>query len=92
MMVAQWLKSTTKGKGLTTEPSNNMPERLQGSFRERAKVLSGIQILRSGQSFLDGWVINYNLFRPHEGLGAKGISRRRTYQAAVQGVGGLGAP
>ena len=57
--------------GLTAPVNNNLSERLQGSFRQRTKVMRGLQSLKSGQHFLDGWVINYNLFRPHEGLGGR---------------------
>ena len=50
---------------------NNMSERLQGTFRERARVMRGLQSRESGQKLLDGWVINCNLFRFHEGLAGK---------------------
>ena len=60
-----------KSDGIHAEINNNMSERLQGTFRERAKVMRGLQSRESGQKFLDGWVINYNLFRPHESLGGK---------------------
>lgn len=45
--------------------------RTQGTFRHRSKVLQGLQTQRTGQQFLDGFVIDYNLFRPHEGLKGK---------------------
>ena len=51
--------------------NNNMSERLQGTFRQRTKTLRGLEGLKSGQRYLDGWVLNYNLFREHEGLGFK---------------------
>ena len=57
-----------QSEGMHSEFNNNLSERLQGTFRDRAKVMRGLQSLGSGQRFLDGWVINYNLFRPHEGL------------------------
>ena len=60
-----------KSDGIRAAINNNMSERLQGTFRERAKVMRGLQSRESGQKFLDGWVINYNLFRPHESLGGK---------------------
>ncbi|MDE2715609.1 MAG: DDE-type integrase/transposase/recombinase [Chloroflexota bacterium] len=58
-------------EGLHAELNNNMSERLQGSFRERSKVMRGLQSRESGQRFLDGWVLNFNVFRPHEGLKGK---------------------
>ena len=57
--------------GITAPINNNLSERLQGSFRQRTKVMRGLQSLETGQHFLDGWVINYNLFRPHESLGGR---------------------
>ena len=48
-----------KSDGIHAEINNNMSERLQGTFRERAKVMRGLQSRESGQKFLDGWVINY---------------------------------
>ena len=57
--------------GITAPINNNLSERLQGAFRQRTKVMRGLQSLETGQHFLDGWVINYNLFRPHESLGGR---------------------
>ena len=51
------------------EHHNNHSERLQGTIRDRDKVLRGLSSMESGQSYLDGWLVNYNLFRPHEGIG-----------------------
>ena len=60
-----------QSEGLASEINNNLSERLQGTFRLRSKVLRGLQTQRTGQKFLDGFVIDYNLFRPHEGLKGK---------------------
>lgn len=60
-----------QSEGLAAEINNNLSERLQGTFRHRSKVLRGLQTQRTGQQFLDGFVIDYNLFRPHEGLKGK---------------------
>ena len=57
--------------GLDSENNNNRSERLQGTIRDRDKVLRGLQSRESGQNFLDGWVIDYNLFRPHMALGER---------------------
>ena len=57
-----------QSEGLTAEINNNMSERLQGTFRQRTKTLRGLQNRESGQNYLDGWVLTYNLFREHEGL------------------------
>lgn len=54
-----------KADGIRAEVNNNLSERLQGTFRQRIKVLRGLHSKQTAQLFLDGWVINYNLFRPH---------------------------
>ena len=54
-----------------SENNNNLSERVQGTFRQRTKTLRGLENQASGQRYLDGWVLNYNLFREHESLGDK---------------------
>ena len=51
--------------------NNNRSERLQGTFRQRTKTLRSLDSRESGQLYLDGWVLTYNLFREHGGLGGK---------------------
>ena len=60
-----------QSEGLAAEVNNNVSERLQGTFRQRTKTLRGLDSQETGQRYLDGWVINYNLFREHEGLKGK---------------------
>ena len=57
-----------QAEGLTAELNNNQSERLQGTFRQRTKTLRGLDTRESGQTYLDGWTLDYNLFRKHEGL------------------------
>lgn len=57
-----------KSEGLTAELNNNQSERLQGTFRQRTKTLRGLDTRQSGQTYLDGWTMDYNLFRKHESL------------------------
>ena len=58
-----------QSEGLTAEVNNNMSERVQGTYRDRIKTLRGLDNLASGQRYLDGWTINYNLFKKHHSLG-----------------------
>ena len=71
-----------QSEGLTAELNNNQSERLQGTFRQRTKTLRGLDTRASGQTYLDGWTLDYNLFRKHEGL------RNRTPAQAA----GISAP
>ena len=57
-----------QSEGLRARVNNNLSERLQGTIRDREKTLRGLQGLESGQRYFDGWAINYNLFREHEGV------------------------
>ena len=60
-----------QSEGLTAEINNNLSERVQGTYRDRIKTLRGLDNLESGQRYLDGWTINYNLFKKHHALGDK---------------------
>ena len=51
--------------------NNNLSERLQGTFRDRTKTLRGLETRETGQRYLDGWVLDYNMFRDHEALGGR---------------------
>ena len=57
--------------GIYEPINNNLSERLQGDFRQRTKTMRGLQTRRTAQDYLDGWVIDHNLFRDHETLGYK---------------------
>ena len=57
-----------QGEGITADINNNLSERLQGTFRDRIKTLRGMDSLKTGQRYLDGWTLTYNLFRGHESL------------------------
>ena len=57
-----------QSEGIRAAVNNNLSERLQGTFRQRIKTLRGLESRETGQRYLDGWVITYNLFREHEGL------------------------
>ena len=57
-----------QSEGIRAELNNNLSERLQGTIKDRQKTLRGLEHLESGQQYLDGWAINYNMFREHEGV------------------------
>ncbi|MBM3943937.1 MAG: IS1/IS6 family transposase [SAR202 cluster bacterium] len=58
-------------KGIRHEINNNLAERLQGTIRQREKTMRGLQSLDTANLMMDGWRINYNYFRPHDGLDGK---------------------
>ena len=55
-------------EGLRSDINNNLSERFQGTFRSRTKTLRGMDSRKTGQHYLDGWVLTYNNFRGHESL------------------------
>ena len=57
-----------QSEGMTADLNNNLSERLQGTFRDRIKTLRGLDSQKTGQRYLDGWVLQYNQFRGHEAL------------------------
>ena len=63
-------------QGIRAEINNNLSERLQGTFRDRDKTLRGMKHRESGQKYLDGLVLNYNYFRPHQALNGKRPAER----------------
>ena len=44
---------------------------LQGTIRQREKVMRGLKSQETAQLFLDGWALHYNFFKPHEALKGK---------------------
>ena len=54
--------------GIRALNNNNLSERLQGTYRQRTKTLRGLDNIETGQRYLDGWTLTYNLFREHEGI------------------------
>ena len=53
------------------ELSTNIIERVQGTLKERTKVMRGLKTFESMNDFLTGWTIHYNYFRPHLSLNDK---------------------
>ena len=53
-------------EGIYEEVNNNLSENLQGQFRQRTKTMRGLETRETGQEYLDGWVVDFNLFKDHE--------------------------
>jgi transposase-like protein len=56
-------------KDFETHPNNNILERLNGTFRERTKVLRSFDSSIGAQEFIAGMQTYYNYIRPHQGIG-----------------------
>ncbi|MBM3141550.1 MAG: DDE-type integrase/transposase/recombinase [Chloroflexi bacterium] len=55
-------------KKLTAKPSSSIIERMQGTIKDRIKTMRGLKSLSTARLILNGFLINYNYFRPHETL------------------------
>jgi transposase-like protein len=56
-------------KTLTSEPAKQLIERFHGSLKDRTKVMRGLKKYATANLLMDGWLVHYNFFRPHETLG-----------------------
>jgi transposase-like protein len=56
-------------KDFETKPNNNILERLNGTFRERTKVMRSLDSSVGAQEFVSGLQTYYNYIRPHQGIG-----------------------
>ena len=58
------------GRG-NPEDIKNPSKRVQGLFRQRIRTLRGVGSKEKGQLYLDGWTLDYNLFRDHQFMNGK---------------------
>jgi len=56
-------------KDFETKPNNNILERLNGTFRERTKVMRSLDSSVGAEEFVAGMQTYYNYIRPHQGIG-----------------------
>lgn len=53
----------------TADMSTNKIERWHSTLRAREGIMRGLKSPPTAQALLDGWLVHYNYFRPHESLG-----------------------
>jgi transposase-like protein len=58
-----------QSQGMTSEINTNLIERFHSTLKQRTKVMRDLKTKESAQIILDGFVVHYNFFRPHEWLG-----------------------
>ena len=59
------------GSPFDVEHNTNLIERFQGTLKDRTKILRGLKKPETARKFIEGWLINYNYFRPHISLEGK---------------------
>lgn len=60
-----------QSEGMASRSHNNFIERFHGTLKQRVKVMRGMKNRATARIVLDGWLIHYNFFRPHESLRGK---------------------
>jgi len=65
------LTKHVQAKGFTVAPNINLIERFHGTLKARTKVMRGMQNRETARLIMDGWLVHYNFFRPHEALANK---------------------
>jgi len=55
-------------KGITAMLNTNLIERFHGTLKDRIKVMRGFHNVDTARLILDGWLVHYNYFKPHESL------------------------
>jgi putative transposase len=67
-------------KGFSVQPNTNLIERFHGTLKDRTKVMRGLKKPETALSIMDGWLVHYNFFRPHEALGYRTPAERANIQ------------
>ncbi len=57
--------------GIRYKSNNNLMERVNGTIRQRTKVMRGLKSRETANELLHGWTLHYNYFKPHEGLNGR---------------------
>ena len=55
-------------KKLTAGPGTQLIERFHGTLKARTKIMRGLKKKETATLIMNGWLVHYNFFRPHEGL------------------------
>lgn len=75
-----------QGSPFEINNDNNIIERMQGTIKDRTKVIRGFKTVPTAKLILDGFLIHYNFFRPHmslKDLPPKGLDKTPAEMAKV---------
>ena len=64
---------------------NNLVERLNGTIRERDKVMRGFKTEESAQQILEGFRAYYNFIRKHQSLKGKALAEMANIDLNLEG-------
>lgn len=57
------------GNPFDIQYNTNKIERFHGTLKSRTEIMRGMHNKQTAMLIMDGWLVNYNYFRPHEALG-----------------------
>jgi putative transposase len=57
-----------QGSPFEIENNTNKIERFHSTLKSRTDIMRGMQNPKTAALIMDGWLVNYNYFRPHEAL------------------------
>jgi transposase-like protein len=60
-----------QGGPFDIQNNTNKIERFHSTLKSRTEIMRGMHNKQTAVLIMDGWLINYNYFRPHESLGNK---------------------
>jgi len=60
-----------QGSPFEIQNNTNKIERFHSTLKSRTEIMRGMKNPRTSMIIMDGWLVNYNYFRPHESLGNK---------------------
>lgn len=60
-----------QGSPFEIENNTNKIERFHSTLKSRTEIMRGMHNKTTAMLIMDGWLVNYNYFRPHESLGDK---------------------
>ena len=60
-----------RSEPFTVENNTNLIERFHGTIKDRTKVMRALRNRTTLKTFMDGWLVYYNFYRPHMSLGGK---------------------
>lgn len=60
-----------QGEPFQVENNTNLIERFHGTIKDRTKVMRALRNRTTLKTFMDGWLVYYNFFRPHMSLDGK---------------------
>jgi putative transposase len=63
-----WSVEHLRSMGFNADINTNLIERFHATIKDRVKIMRGLKSRESAKLIMNGWLIHYNFFRPHQSL------------------------